>query len=291
MAQPRRHILFVHAHPDDETITTGAAIARCVSLGAAVTVVTLTLGEEGDVLVPELGQLSSAHADQLGGHRLHELADAMAILGVSDHRYLGGAGRFRDSGMAGSPANGHPRALARTLSESGVFDRAVFDDAVDLLGEIIGEIGPDSVVTYDPNGGYGHPDHIATHRITTEAVARGGAPEGRLYWIAAPRTALERELAEAARVAPPQFLRVAADELPWTPDRDVTTVLDGAEYAATKLAALAAHASQITVRGATYALSNEIARFVDGVEYFQRVLGLPATPVSADGLEHGLLPE
>jgi N-acetyl-1-D-myo-inositol-2-amino-2-deoxy-alpha-D-glucopyranoside deacetylase len=291
MSQSSRRILFVHAHPDDETITTGAAIARCVGVGAEVTVVTLTLGEEGDILVPELGQLSSAQADQLGGHRLHELADAMAILGVSDHRYLGGAGRFRDSGMAGSPAGRHPRALARTLRESGGFDPAVFDDAVDLLGEIVGEIQPDSVVTYDPNGGYGHPDHIATHRITTEAVARGGAPEGRLYWIAAPRTALERELREAAQLAPPQFLRVGPDELPSTPDRDVTTVLDGTTHAAAKLAALAAHRSQITVHGPTYALSNEIARFVDGIEYFQRVLGLPATPVAADGLEHGLLPE
>ncbi len=112
-AVPARRLLLVHAHPDDETIGTGATMAHYAAAGAQVTLVTCTLGEEGEVLVPELALLAAGHADQLGGWRIAELAAAMAELGVTDHRFLGGAGRFRDSGMMGDPANGKPRAFWR----------------------------------------------------------------------------------------------------------------------------------------------------------------------------------
>src|ERR671929_365310 len=104
-------MLLIHAHPDDETINNGATMARYVTEGAEVTLLTCTLGEEGEVLVPALAQLAADQADQLGGYRMGEIADAMAALGVTDHRWLGGAGRYRDSGMMGTPANGHPRAF------------------------------------------------------------------------------------------------------------------------------------------------------------------------------------
>src|SRR5215468_5843292 len=103
--------MFVHAHPDDETVGTGATMAHYAHAGDRVTLVTCTLGEEGEIHVPALAQLEAAQADQLGGYRLVELERACAALGVTDHRFLGGAGRYRDSGMMGTPANEHPRAF------------------------------------------------------------------------------------------------------------------------------------------------------------------------------------
>src|SRR3954464_6837498 len=92
---PRR-LLLVHAHPDDETIGTGATMAKYAAEGAHVTLVTCTLGEEGEVLVPGLAHLASDQEDRLGTHRIAELTDAMKALGVTDHRFLGGPGRWRD---------------------------------------------------------------------------------------------------------------------------------------------------------------------------------------------------
>lgn len=294
-----RRLLLVHAHPDDESIVTGATIAHYVAEGAAVTVVTCTLGEEGDVLTPQLALLSSKHADQLGGHRLHEMAAAMRALGVEDHRWLGGAGRFRDSGMACWPTMEHPRALWRADR-----DPEVFAEAVGYLDRIIREIRPHAVITYDPNGGYGHPDHIMAHRITTEAVASAARPSGssgsieagepwadaRLYWVVTPRSALGEELALAAQHAPPHLLRVDDHQLPSVADADVTTVVDAPDGIDAQAAALRAHATQLSVHGRCYALSNDIARFLTGVERYRRVLGGPLGARRADGLEDGVLP-
>src|SRR2546430_12786184 len=160
-----QRILFVHAHPDDESIGTGATMAYYAARGAHVTLVTCTLGEEGEIHVPELAQLEAARADQLGGFRLTELRGACAALGVADHRFLGGAGRYRDSGMMGLPTNDHPRA----------FWRADLDEAAGHLVEIIAEARPQVLVTYDPNGFYRHPDHIQAHRGATRAVELAGA--------------------------------------------------------------------------------------------------------------------
>src|SRR5215212_7273003 len=111
MTESDRRILFVHAHPDDETIANGATMARYAAEGAHVTLVTCTLGEEGEVLVPELSHLAADQEDQLGRHRVDELATAMEALGVRDHRFLGGPGRYRDSGMMGLPTNDRPDAF------------------------------------------------------------------------------------------------------------------------------------------------------------------------------------
>ena len=96
-----RRLLLVHAHPDDETLTTGGTIAHYAARpDTAVTLVTCTLGEQGEIIPPELAELAADRADQLGGYRIGELAGACAALGLADHRFLGGAGRWRDSGMA-----------------------------------------------------------------------------------------------------------------------------------------------------------------------------------------------
>src|SRR5919199_2444151 len=142
-----RRIVLVHAHPDDETIGTGATMARYASEGVLVTLVTCTLGEEGEVLVPELEHLAADREDGLGRHRIGELATAMEALGVEDHRFLGGPGRWRDSGMMGTPANERPDA----------FWQADLDEAVRELVAVVREVRPQVVVTYDENGGGGGP--------------------------------------------------------------------------------------------------------------------------------------
>src|ERR1700742_1446396 len=103
-----RRMVVVHAHPDDEVINTGATMAMYADQGAAVTLVTCTLGEEGEILVPELAHLAADRDDALGEYRIGELAAAMKALGVDDHRFLGGPGRYRDSGMMGTPQNDRP---------------------------------------------------------------------------------------------------------------------------------------------------------------------------------------
>ena len=132
-----RRALFVHAHPDDETINNGATMAQLVDDGVAVTLVTCTRGEEGEVLVPELAHLASSAEDKLGSHREVELANAMRQLGVQDHRFLGQSGKYRDSGMMGTPQNEHPNC----------FWRADVDSAAKELAKIIDEIKPQVMVT------------------------------------------------------------------------------------------------------------------------------------------------
>src|SRR4051812_24702154 len=162
---PRR-LLLVHAHPDDETIGTGATMAKYAAENALVTLVTCTLGEEGEILVPDLVHLAADKDDGLGRHRIGELAAAMEALGVRDHRFLGGPGRWRDSGMMGTPANDRPEA----------FWQADLDEATRELVAIVREIRPQVVITYDENGGYGHPDHIQANRVATAAFDKAGDP-------------------------------------------------------------------------------------------------------------------
>src|SRR3954454_8809313 len=159
-------MLLVHAHPDDETLSTGATMAKYAAAGAHVTLVTCTLGEEGEILVPELEHLAADEHDALGEHRIGELAEAMKALGVTDHRYLGGPGRWRDSGMMGLPTN----------DRDDCFWRADPEQTVAALVRVIREVRRQFVVTYNENGGYGHPDHIQAHRVTMAAYDAGGAP-------------------------------------------------------------------------------------------------------------------
>src|ERR1700739_2399967 len=156
-------LLFVHAHPDDESLSNGATIAHYTALGAQVRVVTCTLGEEGEVIGDRWAELAVDRADQLGGYRIAELTIALQALGISAPIYLGGAGRWRDSGMRGSPERRRQRFIDADERE-----------AVGALVAIIRELRPHVVVTYDPNGGYGHPDHVHTHTVTTAAVAAAG---------------------------------------------------------------------------------------------------------------------
>jgi N-acetyl-1-D-myo-inositol-2-amino-2-deoxy-alpha-D-glucopyranoside deacetylase len=272
-----KSLLLVHAHPDDETIGNGATMARYAAEGAAVTLLTCTLGEEGEVLVPELAQLAAGQADQLGGYRMGELAAAMAALGVTDHRWLGGAGRYRDSGMMGTAANDHPRA----------FWRADPDEAVGHAVAVVREVRPQVLVTYDEKGGYGHPDHIQAHRVAMAAVEAAADPAFRpelggpwqvakVYWGAVPRSVVRRgieALAALGEDSPFQNLG-DLDEVPFVvPDELVTTAVDARAHAGAKHAAMRAHATQITVDGPFFALSNNLGQEVLGVEHYRLVRG------------------
>src|SRR3954463_810158 len=141
-------------------------MARYVAEGASVPLLTCTLGEEGEVLVPELELLAADHADQLGGYRIAELRAAMEAPGVTDWRFLGGPGRYRDSGMMGTQANDKPRA----------FWNADLDEAVAHAAAVVREVRPQGPVPYEENGGYGHPDHTQAHRVAMGAVAAAADP-------------------------------------------------------------------------------------------------------------------
>jgi N-acetyl-1-D-myo-inositol-2-amino-2-deoxy-alpha-D-glucopyranoside deacetylase len=277
-ASPRR-LLLVHAHPDDESIVSGATMAQYAATGAHVTLLTCTLGEEGEILLPEIAQLRADEADQLGGYRIGELAAAMRALGVTDHRFLGGAGRFRDSGMMGTAANDHPRAFWRAAK-----DAEVFDAAVEAAVAVVREVRPQVVITYDERGDYGHPDHIMAHRVAMAAVERAADPArgtgepwqvAKVYWTATPKSVL-RQGFEALKEQGQTFFQGVddVDELPFGVEDDfVTTRIDAAAQGEAKHSALAAHRSQIAVDGPFFALSNLVGREVLGVEHFHLAQG------------------
>lgn len=235
-----RRLLLVHAHPDDESIGTGATMARYAAEGAQVTLVTCTLGELGEIIPPELARLAADRDDQLGEYRIGELAAACAALGVTDHRFLGGPGRWRDSGMMGTKANEDPRC----------FWQADVDQAAAALLEIIREVSPQVLVTYDANGFYGHPDHIQAHRVAWRAfeLARAAGPAG--------------------AGGPAKFYATAAPDY-----AGLTTEIDAAGYLDRKLDAMRAHATQITVSAPYFALSNDVRLEALGTEYYTLLAG------------------
>ncbi|HET7667457.1 MAG TPA: N-acetyl-1-D-myo-inositol-2-amino-2-deoxy-alpha-D-glucopyranoside deacetylase [Mycobacterium sp.] len=272
METPR--LLFVHAHPDDETLTTGATIAHYVALGAQVCVVTCTLGEEGEVIGERWAQLVADKADQLGGFRIGELSAALNALGIDAPVFLGGAGRWRDSGMKGTP----PRRQQRFID-------ADQRDSVGALVEIIRDVRPHVVVTYDSNGGYGHPDHIHAHDVTKAAVDASGGSEfpgepwivPKFYWTVMSKSALGAGL-DALDDVPPEWKRVSIDEVPFGyPDDAIDAVIDVPDQLPAKVSALRAHATQVSVapNGRSCALSNNIALPIGPIEHYILAAGTP----------------
>jgi N-acetyl-1-D-myo-inositol-2-amino-2-deoxy-alpha-D-glucopyranoside deacetylase len=281
-------LLLVHAHPDDESINNGVTMAACAEHGTPVTLVTCTRGEEGEVIPPSLAALAADRDDALGPHRAGELAAAMAALGVTDHRFLGGdrdRGRWRDSGMLGVPQNDRPDA----------FWQAAVDEAARELAGVIRETRPATLITYDPQGGYGHPDHVQAHRVATRAaeLAAGPGPDGepghritRVLWNCVPRSAAEEALARLRAAGPGRFPGIA--EL-----TDIPGVVDDAEVAlavtgtpgqaAAKTAAMRAHATQVevpepTAAGPAFALSNALLQPLWTTEYYRLAAGEPFGP-------------
>lgn len=286
-----RRLLIVHAHPDDESITTGTLMAGYVRQGVQVTLVTCTLGEEGEILMEDAQHLASHSEDRLGEHRYQELSAAMAVLGVTDWRLLGAPHKYRDSGMIGTPANDRPDC----------FWRADLLAAASDLVAVIREVRPQVAVTYDDFGGYGHPDHIQAHRVLTYAVALAAVPSFRtdlgqpwrvqkVYWTALPKGMLQDGI-RALRAAGSDtgFAAMDPDDLPiGVDDSLVTTSVDFSQFLDIKMAALAEHVSQVQTDSGFFALSNNLGTKAMGVEHFRIAQGEVAAPFDEQGRETDL---
>ena len=272
--------LLVHAHPDDETINNGATMALYAALGAQVTLVTCTRGEEGEVLTPELTHLASSATDKLGEHRETELANAMQALGIKDFRFLAqGEGKYRDSGMMGTEQNNRP----------DVFWQADLKVASDYLVQVIEEVKPHILITYDEIGGYGHPDHIQAHRVAMRASEKSNWKIQKIYWNTMPKSILAESMAKMKELGSDFFGAESVDDLPFAKDDSfVTTLIDGNAFVEAKLAAMRAHHTQIALDGPFFALSNNLGLQVWGHEYYTLVKGEKSAPLDTSGRESDL---
>lgn len=273
-------VLLVHAHPDDETINNGATMAMYAALGASVTLVTCTRGEEGEVLIPELLHLAANATDSLGQHRVTELALAMKELGVADHRFLGeGAKLFRDSGMMGTDPNNRP----------DVFWQADLEEASDLLVQIIDEVRPHVLITYDEFGGYGHPDHIQAHRVAMRAAEKSEWDIPKIYWNVMPVSVIQEGIDAMKGIDSEFWGAEKAEDLPFAKDDSfVHALVDGNAYVEKKMNAMKAHATQIAVDGPFFALSDNVGLQVWGNEYYTLVKGEKSGPLNEKGYEGDL---
>ncbi|KUG59478.1 N-acetyl-1-D-myo-inositol-2-amino-2-deoxy-alpha-D-glucopyranoside deacetylase [Serinicoccus chungangensis] len=275
-------LVAVHAHPDDETLATGLALAHHVEAGDDVHVVTCTLGEEGEVITPSLAALEG-DGPALAEHRRGELDRAMGRLGVTHHLLGGTRPRWRDSGMAGSSAAAHPRAFAG----------ADVGEAARALADLLQPLRADVVLTYDPWGGYGHPDHVQTHRVTARAVellgeeVTGAAPA--LYvalvpasWAQEDRRWLRAHVPGGVRSPAGGTARVPDPDDPFPPgvvaDDLVTHAVVDEGALPRQRAALAEHPTQVTLHEGWYTLSNDVAARLPGRE------GYAVWPASREAL-------
>ena len=274
-------ILLVHAHPDDETINNGATMAMYAALGAEVTLVTCTRGEEGEVLVEEHAHKAAAHDDLLGDHRVVELAEAMKALGVTDHRFLGEPNiKYRDSGMMDTDPNNRPDC----------FWQADLDTAAQHLVTVIEDVKPHILITYDEFGGYGHPDHIQAHRVAMAAAEKSKWQIQKIYWNVTPRSVIQEGIDKMKELGSDFMGAESADDLPFCKDDSfVSAHIDGNGYVNKKMDAMRAHATQIAVDGPFFALSNNLGLQVWGNEYYTLVKGQKSEPFDDLGRETDLL--
>lgn len=280
LTAPRR-VVFVHAHPDDETLATGVSIAHHVLAGDDVTVLTCTLGDEGEIIPPDLAHLAADAEDRLGVYRRGELWAALYRLGArgvllaDEETELPGEGPgfFRDSGMAGTEANRREGALAHVELE----------EIVTRLTAALEALEPDIVVTYDETGGYGHPDHVRVHEATVAATGRLSRTPA-LYEVVTPRSWISRDRQWVLdHVDPARFTTAGGGryQLPTIEDEHIPSAVDDAtvthvvEGSPTALAlrdaALREHRTQVVVHDGWFALSNDIATRLPQAEAFIRL--------------------
>ncbi len=264
--------MAVHAHCDDETITMGGTLATYADRGVRTCVVCCTDGKLATIVDPNMPEETTR--PRLAEIREGELREACRILKVDEVEFL----RYGDSGMAGAPTNQLPDAFWMTP----------IDEATGRLVAQIRRFRPHVVVTYDGNGGYGHPDHIQAHRATLLAVEAArlkpmykdaGDPwrVQKLYYTAFPRSQFERMVAMAkeAGIDPP-FGETNPDEMEFlTPDAEIAATIDTVAVINRKREALRAHHSQISEDWPQLNMPDDVLKqFAD--EYFQ--LGMSRTP-------------
>lgn len=258
-------ILFVHAHPDDETITTGGSIAALVGEGAQVTVLSATRGEAGEVIPADLKGLEGNRAG-LARVREAEIAEAMAALGVQEHLFLGGSAHtFEDSGMEWG-ADGH--AVAASTMPANALCAAELPTVARYIAAVIDEVRPHAVITYASNGGYGHPDHVRVHEATVAAVDVASWKTGRLLFVDVPAEA-SRETFDANQPGFAETGFSSAQTIPTKPPvGEIVIAQNISSVMSAKCAALAAHRTQVSVSGAFFALSNGIGMKIIDHEYY-----------------------
>jgi N-acetyl-1-D-myo-inositol-2-amino-2-deoxy-alpha-D-glucopyranoside deacetylase len=244
-------LMLVHAHPDDESISTGGVTVRAHQDGHRVVLVTATRGEEG-----EIHNMDEASVrPRLGEVRTEELRRACEILGMDRQEFLG----YRDSGMAGTPSNDDPRSFhAAPLAEAG-----------ERLAALLREERPDVVVTYTSDGTYGHPDHVRAYHATVAALdllQREGWQPAKLYLHAVPRS-LMQQMGERAREMGLE-IPAGAIRIVGVPDEEITTVVDVRDLIDRKRAAFAAHVSQNDPSSPFQTMAAQIFEAVFGTERF-----------------------
>ena len=254
-------LLAIFPHPDDETFTTAGTLAAAVARGVPVTVICTTRGEAGESSIPGLDD-----PERLGAVREQELREAMRHLGVTDVRFLG----YRDSGMEGSAEAEHPRA----------FVRAPIDAVATELAAAIREVQPQAVVTFGPEGMYGHPDHLHIHHAVVRAVALAADPTHRLgtatgpwqtpalYFGTFPREEMQELLDRPG--SPLEFMEPGARDRVGVPLAEITHVVDITPWSDAKRAAIAAHVTQIGEGGPLQHIPAEAIERQVRREYFVR---------------------
>ena len=294
--------MLVHAHPDDETIMDGATMAKYVAEGAAVCLVTCTLGEEGEVLVEDLAHLGAEAGDDLGSHRLGELKVAMEILGVTDFIRLGGDGRYRDSGMA---YDAEGRAIPRDVLREGIFWTADLLEAANELVPVIRDRRPQVLIAYNEIGNYGHPDHIQAHRVAMYATQLAVVPSyrqdlgepwtvTRVYWSTMSKSQVLAGIQALRDAGDTETFQELDPEGPlsalMSDDADIAVEIDGTPWVAQKLAAMRAHATQITADGPFFSGADVLGDDRWAREHYRLASGprLPAGGGWADDLFAGL---
>jgi N-acetyl-1-D-myo-inositol-2-amino-2-deoxy-alpha-D-glucopyranoside deacetylase len=264
-------LLLVHAHPDDESISTGGAMMKAKAHGHRVVLITATRGEAGEIYNMD----ETASRPRLGEIRAQELKNASEILGVDRQEFLG----YRDSGMVDTADNKDPRS----------FHQANVEDAASKLAVYIREERPDVVVTYAEDGVYGHPDHIKAHHITNAALdmlGRDGLAVRKLYYTAIPRSMMEafvQQMPAEAQQAMGGNMRIAG-----TPDELVTTRVDVHDYVERKREAFRAHVSQNDPNSWFATMQDQIYELAFGTEYYQLARGEPGSDLPEPDLFVGV---
>src|SRR6266478_3422484 len=263
-------LLLVHAHPDDEAISTGGVMLKARHDGHRVVLVTATRGEVGEI--HNMDEASSR--PRLGEIREKELEDAARILGVNRGEFLG----YRDSGMVGTSDNANPAS----------FHQAPLAEAAGRLVKILREERPEVVVTYAEDGTYGHPDHIKAHHVINAALdllEKEGWRPRKLYYTVIPRSALKafaESLPEEARQDN------IGSRIQGTPDELITTKVDVGDYVDRKRAAFAAHVSQNDPNSWFANMADQIYRLAFGTEYYQLARGKPGSELPESDLFAGI---